>query len=81
LKRRTRRDSELRLKVEQALRQLAIDPFHPSLESHKLKGKLVGTWACSVTYDLRIVFEFKQNPTSNEEEILLLAFGSHDEVY
>jgi len=30
----------LRGKVEQTLRQLAQDPFHPSLHSHKLKGPL-----------------------------------------
>ena len=81
VKRRIRRNPELRSRVEQTLRQLAEDPFYPSLQSHKLKGALAGTLACSVTYDLRIVFEFRQNPQSGQEEILLLAFGSHDEVY
>ncbi len=81
LKRKIRRSPKLRDRVEQTLRQLVEDPFHPSLRSHKLKGNLAGVWACSVTYDLRIIFEFSQNPQSGEEEIFLLAIGTHDEVY
>jgi addiction module RelE/StbE family toxin len=81
LKRRIRRQPGLRDEVEQTLRQLAEDPFAPSLRSHKLKGPLSGVWACSVGYDIRILFEFVQNPESGEEEILLLTVGSHDEVY
>jgi addiction module RelE/StbE family toxin len=81
LKRKIRRNPELRDRVEQTLRQLAENPFHPSLRSHKLKGRLAGTWSCYVAYDLRILFEFVQNPQSGEEEILLLATGTHDEVY
>jgi len=81
LKRRIRRQPSLRDKVERTLRQLAQDPFHPSLRSHKLKGQLSGAWACSVGYDVRILFEFAQNPESGKEEVLLLTIGSHDEVY
>ena len=81
LKRRLRRDPTLRQSIETTLRKLAEDSFHPSLHTHKLKGELEGVWACSVAYDLRILFEFVENPDSGEEEILLLAVGSHDEVY
>jgi addiction module RelE/StbE family toxin len=81
LKRKTRRRPDLHEGIEQALRQLAQDPFHPSLHTHKLTGQLSGTWACSVRYDIRILFEFVQNPESDEEEILLLTVGTHDEVY
>ncbi|MFA6111367.1 MAG: hypothetical protein WDA75_21630 [Candidatus Latescibacterota bacterium] len=44
--------------VEAALAQLAADAFHPSLRTHRLKGKLTGSWACSAGFDLRIVFSF-----------------------
>lgn len=81
LKRKLRRNPHLRASVEQTLRQLSSDPSHPSLASHKLKGDLAGAWACSAGYDLRILFEYTQNPQSNQQEILLLAFGTHDEVY
>ena len=76
-----RRQPELRAKIEQALRQLAEEPFHPSLHSHKLKGKLAGVWACTVDYDNRILFEFIQGSESGAEEIYLLTMGTHDEVY
>ena len=80
-KRAARRQPGLRARVESTLRQLAEDPFHPLLRSHKLKGQLAGAWACSVGYAVRILFEFVQNPATGEEEIVLLTMGSHDEVY
>ena len=80
-KRVTRRQPVLRAGIERTLRQLAEDPFHPSLRSHKLKGQLAGAWACGVGYDVRILFEFVQNPGIGEEELLLLTLGSQDEVY
>lgn len=80
-KRAARRQPDLRRRVERALHQLAEDPFHPTLHSHKLTGELAGAWACTVDYDNRILFEFIQNPESGEEEILLLTMGTHDEVY
>lgn len=81
LKRKVKRRPDLCNQVEQTLRQLADDPFYPSLHTHKLTGQLSGTWACSVGYDVRILFEFIQNAESDDEEILLLTIGSHDEVY
>jgi mRNA-degrading endonuclease YafQ of YafQ-DinJ toxin-antitoxin module len=80
-RRAVRGQPELRARAEDALRQLAEDPFQPSLHSHKLKGDLAGVWACTVDYDNRILFEFVQNPESGEEEILLLTMGTHDEVH
>lgn len=80
-KRSTKRDPTLKGRVEQALRQLAEDPFHPTLHSHKLKGELAGVWACTVDYDNRILFELTANPETDEEEIYLLTMGTHDEVY
>lgn len=76
-----RKDPQLTGKARNTLEQLSNDPFHPLLRTHKLKGRLAGSWACSVDYDTRIVFEFVRNPQSNDEEILLLSVGSHDEVY
>jgi mRNA-degrading endonuclease YafQ of YafQ-DinJ toxin-antitoxin module len=45
----------------------------------KLKGKLSGSWACTVTYDLRIIFEFVRE--GEDDAILLMEIGTHDEVY
>ena len=58
---------------------LAENAFHPALKTHKLKGDLAESWACSAGYDLRVVFEFVQHEES--EAILLQSAGTHDEVY
>jgi mRNA-degrading endonuclease YafQ of YafQ-DinJ toxin-antitoxin module len=60
---------------------LQHDPFANILKSHKLKGKFEGSWACSVDYELRIIFQLVKNPTTGVEEILLIDIGTHDEVY
>jgi addiction module RelE/StbE family toxin len=74
-----RRDPALRQAFEATLELLAADAFHPRLRSHKLKGNLRDSWACSVAYDLRIIFSFVQH--EGREAILLESMGSHDEVY
>lgn len=61
------------------LELLSADAFHPKLKTHKLKGDLEGSWACSAGYDLRIIFEFVEHEGS--EAILLETLGTHDEVY
>jgi len=62
-----------------ALEALAEDAFNPALKTHKLKGELAGSWACSAGYDLRVIFQFVQH--ENAEAILLQTVGTHDEVY
>ncbi|MGA3328599.1 MAG: type II toxin-antitoxin system mRNA interferase toxin, RelE/StbE family [Terriglobia bacterium] len=65
--------------LQSALELLATDCFHPRLKTHKLKGELEGSWACSAGYNLRIVFKFVEYEAS--EGILLLTLGTHEEVY
>lgn len=65
--------------LRDALALLARDAFHPALRTHKLKGRLARSWACSAGYDLRIVFQLVQH--EGAEAILLEAAGTHDEVY
>ena len=60
---------------------LDVYVFAPQLETHKLKGKFSGLWACSVGYNLRIVFDFVKSKELEEDDILLLGMGTHDEVY
>ncbi len=80
-KRIIRKRPDFRPLIEKTVRQLAEDPFHPSLHTHKLKGDLSNIWSCSIDYSYRILFEFIENPEDQEEAILLLNLGSHDEVY
>jgi addiction module RelE/StbE family toxin len=65
--------------LEETLELLSEDAFYPSLKTHKLKGNLEGSWACSAGYDYRIVFEFIQHEEA--EAILLEDIGTHDDVY
>ena len=80
-RRAVRKNPRQRKVIEEALRRLAANPFDPHLATHKLKGKLVGTWACSTDYDMRILFEFLKSGSDRLDEILLLELGTHDEVY
>lgn len=76
-----KRNPDLQAKIAEKLKLLAIDPYHASLRTHKLKGQLSGAWACSIEYDCRLIFSFTRNPETGEEEILLIDIGTHDEVY
>ena len=80
-KRWMRKRPDLHNDIAEALRLLVVNPFAPQLETHKLKGKLSGSWACSAGYDLRIVFDFVKAEKDTEDDIFLLAIGTHDEVY
>lgn len=80
-KRLIRKNPQLRSVVEKTLRQLEEDCFYPSLRTHKLSGDLANIWSCSIDYQYRILFEFIQDSETQENAILLLNIGSHDEVY
>lgn len=79
-KRLVRQNPQLRVPIEETLRQLAIDPFHPTLKTHKLSGEFDTIWSASITYSYRILFKFTivEQP---ENAILLLNLGNHDDVY
>ncbi len=81
LKRLVRQNPPIKKMIEQTLEKLANEPFDPSLKTHKFKGKLANKWSCSIDYSNRIVFQFMDNVELKTEEIVLLAIGSHDEVY
>ena len=78
-KRLIRQNPRLRQEIDRALQQLVVEPSHSSLRTHKLKGDLADTWACSIDYSYRILFKFVQD--QEEESILLINIGTHDDVY
>ncbi|MEJ5173469.1 MAG: type II toxin-antitoxin system YafQ family toxin [Hydrogenothermaceae bacterium] len=59
------------------LRLLELNPFHPSLRLHKLKGKFKDKYSVSITMSYRIILTF----TIVEKEIVLIDIGHHDEIY
>ena len=65
--------------IQDTLESLQVDPFLPRLRTHKLKGELKESYACSAGYDLRIIFKFVDH--ENQQAILLQSIGTHDEVY
>lgn len=81
LKRRCKNRPKLQAKVLTTLSLLEIDPFSPTLKTHKLQGELKDLWSCSVEYDFRIIFYFQQFEDEEEEAIVLVDIGTHDEVY
>lgn len=51
----------IKLLAEERERIFRKNPFHPSLKTHKLQGKLSEFWSFSVDYKYRIIFEFMEN--------------------
>lgn len=62
---------------EKTLKLLEIDPTHPSLRLHPLKGKLNDLHSVSINISYRITLEF----ILVNKEIILVNVGHHDEVY
>ena len=68
---------ELLSQYEKTLQLLELNPKHPSLRLHPLKGKLKGLHSVSINIGYRITIEF----ILTEHEIVLVNIGSHDEAY
>ena len=80
-KKATRKNRALQKRIFSVLKELSEAPFNPVLKTHKLHGKLSGLWACEVEYDCRIVFTFERHPHTEQDLIVLVDIGKHDEVY
>ncbi len=75
------RNPKLEKKIKDTLKQLRDDVFSPQLSTHSLRGKLSGIKACSCGYDCRILFSVEIDQKTQQEMIILLDIGTHDEVY
>lgn len=64
-------------KVNETLLLFEKNPFGPNLKNHLLKGKLEGKRSISAGFDLRIVFEVKNNYIT----VIMLGVGTHGQVY
>lgn len=49
-----------------------LNPYHPSLQTHKLTGELAGLRSFWVTRNYRVLFEFRG------EEAIFYDVGTHD---
>lgn len=66
---------ELEQNVNKTLKLLKEDVQSINLKTHKLHGKLNNSYACSINYNYRIVFQF------DKDLIYLESIGTHDDVY
>ena len=72
-----KRHPEIIGQYQKTLELLEINPHHPSLRLHTLKGKLAGLQSVSINISYRISLEM----VISEQEIILVNIGTHDEVY
>ncbi|MBN3905709.1 MAG: type II toxin-antitoxin system YafQ family toxin [Nostoc sp. NMS1] len=75
------RNPSLQARIEETIAAMENDIFAANLGTHKLEGKLSGLLSCSCGYDCRIVFSLKTDDESEEEVVLLLDIGTHEDVY
>ena len=68
---------DLYSQYEKTLKLLEIQPHHPSLRMHKLKGSLSDLHSVSINMSYRITLEI----IIHDEQLILVDVGSHDEVY
>lgn len=68
---------ELVKQYEKTLKLLELNPHHPSLRLHQLKGKLQDLHSISINISYRICLHL----IITEKEIILVYIGSHNEVY
>jgi len=62
-------------RYKKVLRLLELNPFHPSLRLHNLKGKLQEYWSVYISLSYRIILKIRG------DELILLDIGHHEEVY
>ena len=61
----------------QVIRILELDPFHPSLKTHRLKGNLKDLHAISLNLSYRVTLKI----IIKNNEVILVDIGGHDSVY
>jgi proteic killer suppression protein len=72
-----RKHPGIRRQYEKTLQLLELNPAHPSLRLHKLKGPLNRLHSVSINLSYRITLEFLIEGAT----LILVAVGPHDEVY
>lgn len=68
---------ELKEKYIKTIKLLQVNPSHPSLRHHKLKGKLSDLYSASLNMHYRILLDF----IIKDDHIILINIGDHDGMY
>ena len=69
--------ADLEKAYQKTVSLLEKNPHHPSLRLHALQGRLAGLSSISINLQYRITLQF----IIQNETIILIDVGSHDEVY
>jgi len=72
-----KKHKDLLSKYEKTIFLLETNPFHPSLRLHKLQGTKKEFFSVSIDMEYRIIIDF----IIEDDKIILLDIGHHDEVY
>jgi len=72
-----RKHPEIHGQYRKTLELLELNPRHPSLRLHDLKGRLKAMSSVSINMSYRIVLELE----IKGKEITLINIGSHDQIY
>ena len=68
---------EIISQYEKTLKLTEVNPFHPSLRLHKLKGKLSDLYSVSINISYRICIDF----IIQDKKTIPIDIGKHDNVY
>ena len=68
---------EIHSQYRKTLELLELNPYHPSLRLHSLKGRSKGLSSISINMSYRIVLDLE----IRDEEIILVKIGNHDQIY
>ncbi len=71
-----KRYPNLRESYARTIRLLELNPHHPSLRLHKLKGRLQAYSSVSIYMKYRIMLDF----IIKDDMIILIAIGSHEQL-
>lgn len=77
LKKFIKKHPDLLDRYTKTIELLEINPYHPSLRLHKLKGKLQVYYSVSITMKYRIIIDF----IIINNEIIPIDIGAHEQVY
>ena len=65
-----------RQQFDARLRLWLVDPAHPTLRVHPLKGSFQGYWSMNVSGDLRAIYYYE-----GERVVIFALIGTHSQLY
>jgi mRNA interferase RelE/StbE len=67
---------KLQVQFDDRVRLFVVDPTHPKLRVHPLKGRYKGYWSMSVSGDIRALYIM-----DGDTIVIFALIGSHSQLY